>query len=208
MWSLHRDFNNDTNSQNISFILEDSFDTEENDGYASANGEESEYDTEFGEEADNDQEGPAIEEVIEDEICEVSETFEATQARIVEENEASQRTERRAAREKEKARRAEEPRRSMGFHENDDTEHDITFNAGSDNPATPTTPRSSGPKKSQVPKRILKRKDRGSVGGAPASADTSQKVLKTSEFFPSSDWPLGMTEAQVSPEMLLYRGLM
>ena len=78
----------------INFILEDSSDSEDNDGYTSANGEETEYDNEPGLEGQEGMEGAYIEEVLEDEICEVSETFEAAQARLEDENEAARRADR------------------------------------------------------------------------------------------------------------------
>ena len=80
----------------------------------------------------------------------------------------------------------------MGFQEEDDSSHVITFSVGAGDTPPSTTPRSS-----ITPRSVLKRKDRGSVGGTQGSSDKSQKILKTSELFPASDWPLGMTQQQV-----------
>ena len=125
---------------------------------------------------------------MEEETFEVSESFEETQRRIEDDNKAAEQAERQAAREKAKSRRAEAARRSVGFQDQDDSAHDITFNegAGDTPPRTVATPRS-----------VLKRKDRGSVGGAQGSSDKTQKILKPSELFPASDWPLGMSQEQV-----------
>ena len=141
---------------------------------------------------------------MEEECIEVSESFEAIKQRLEEENEAAARAERRAARIKEKNRRAEEARKSVGFQQEvDDSSHNTTFNAGSDNSLSPTTPRSS-----LAPKSVLKRKDRGSVGGTQGSSDKSQKVLKTSKLFPASDWQLGMTQQQVCHGHVILMGFL
>ena len=118
---------------------------------------------------------------MEEETFEVSESFEETQKRIEDENKAAEQAEKRAARERAKSRRAEAARRSVGFQDQEDSTHDITFNDG----AGDTPPRNAA-----MPRSVLKRKDRG-------SSDKTQKILKTSEMFPPSDWPLGMSREQV-----------
>ena len=125
---------------------------------------------------------------MEEETFEVSESFEETQKRIEDKNKAAEQAERQAARERAKNRRAEAARRSVGFQDREDSTHDITFNDG----AGDTPPRNAA-----MPRSVLKRKDRGSVGGTQGSSDKTQKILKTSELFPTSDWPLGMSREQV-----------
>ena len=125
---------------------------------------------------------------MEEETFEVSESFEESQRRIEDENKAAELAEKRAAREKAKRQRAEAARRSVSFQDREDTTHDITFNEG----AGDTPPRNA-----TVPRSALKRKDRGSVGGTQGSSDKTQKILKISEMYPPSDWPLGMTREQV-----------
>ena len=138
----------------------------------------------------NEGEEEATLEEVEEETFEVSESFEESQKRIEDENKAAELAERRAAREKARNDRANAARRSVSFQGQEDQEDsplDITINEG----VVETPPRKP------IHKSALKRKDRGSVGGSQGSSDRSQKILKISEMYPPSDWPLGMTREQV-----------
>ena len=135
---------------------------------------------------------------MEEETFEVSESFEESQRRIEDENKAADLAEKRAAREKAKKQRAEAARRSVSFQgqdheEQEDSVLDITINEG-----VVVTP----PRKTTTPRSALKRKDRGSVGGNQGSSDRTQKILKISEMYPPSDWPLGMTREQVHKKLI------
>ena len=125
---------------------------------------------------------------MEKETFEISASFEETQKRIEDDNKATEQSERQAAREREKSQRAEAAMRSVSFQGQDDSPHNTTFNAGAGDTPPRTVP---------TPRSVLKRKDCGSVGGAQGSSNRTQKILKISEVYPASDWPLGMTQDQV-----------
>ena len=173
------------------FVLDENTDSVEFHDAQSCNEDDIEDD-------DMDREGDMIDptlEEFEEEIFEVSESFEETQRRIETENRASEQSERQAARERAKRNLAKAARRSVGFQGQDDSVHDITFNEGlGDSPPrrVPTPPRTV-----PTPRSALKRKDRGSAGASQNPADKTQRVLRISEVFPASDWPLGMTQEQV-----------